>query len=153
MAASDDTVRNLIYRSCLLLDDENYGGYLNLCSSEFTYKIIAYSPEIRKQMTWMEHDRKEMSDLFGMLPKHVRMPGEFTRHANVYMIESEENDKHALVTTSVIVMYTDLDGVSRVFAVGRYCDTVDVSGEIPLLEVREVRVKTRDLSPGSHIPI
>jgi methanesulfonate monooxygenase small subunit len=153
MTISDEAVKDLIYRSCLLLDGEDFDGYLAICASEFKYKITAFSPEIRRPMTWMEQTREEMVDLFAMLPKHVRMPGEFTRHATVYTLNRDQSNGHATVITSFIVLYTDPEGVSRIFATGQYHDTVDIRGAAPVLAAREVRLKTRDLSPGSHIPI
>ena len=54
---------------------------------------------------------------------------------------------------SVKFSYTGLDGVSNVFAAGRYNDIIDVSGNRPLLRAREVRLDTRDLGGGTHFPI
>jgi methanesulfonate monooxygenase small subunit len=150
---TDREVEALIYRSCLLLDDENYAGYLELCAQQFSYKITAYSHELRKPMVWLHHDRQGLANLFEMLPKHVRMPGELTRQASVYWIERDEKNSEAYVTTSLIVTYTSLEGVSQLFAIGKYHDLVDMTGNVPLLRAREVKLKTRDLNPGSHIPI
>ena len=43
--------------------------------------------------------------------------------------------------------------VSEMFAAGRYNDTIDMSGNRPLLRTREVRLDTRDLGGGTHFPI
>ena len=40
-----DAVRDTIYRSCLLLDDEKWRDWLELCDDEFHYAIKAWSPE------------------------------------------------------------------------------------------------------------
>ena len=44
------SIEELIYRSCLVLDDKDFKGYLNLCDSGFRYTIRTHSPEIRKDM-------------------------------------------------------------------------------------------------------
>ena len=56
----DDKVRELIYRSCLLLDAEDFDGYLALYAPDCHYKITAYGPEIRKDMTWLDLDRDRL---------------------------------------------------------------------------------------------
>jgi methanesulfonate monooxygenase small subunit len=74
------------------------------------------------------------------------------RQASVYTIEPNGGATVA-TTTALIVTYTEPDGTSRVYAVGRYHDVVDVAAAKPLLKSREVRLETRDLGPGSHIPM
>ncbi len=46
--ASNDEVRELIYRSCRYLDLQDFDAYIALCASDFRYKITLYSPELRK---------------------------------------------------------------------------------------------------------
>ncbi len=151
MPIADDELRALVHRTCLCLDDGDWDGYLDQCAADFVYRISVYSPELRKEMVWMEQDRKGMADLFDNLANHVTRPGDFLRHANVALVERDGDD--ARVTTTFLVVYTDLDGVSRIFAAGRYNDVVDISGNRPLLRTREVRLDTRDLGGGTHFPI
>lgn len=151
--ASDDDVKAIVYRSCLALDDERFDDYLALYASNFNYRVTAYSPELRQEMVWLDQDREQMANLLEGVDNHHRLPGRFTRQANVYLIDREPANDHATVTTSLVVMYTDPEGVSKVFAVGRYVDSVDVSGDQPLLTSREVRLETRELGPGSHVPL
>ena len=40
-----EAVKDTIYRSCLLLDDEKWDGFLSLCDEAFKYTIKAYSPK------------------------------------------------------------------------------------------------------------
>ena len=151
--ASDDGVKAVVYRSCLALDDERFGDYLALCADDFRYRVTAYSPELRKEMVWLDRGREQLANLLESVDNHVRLPGRFTRQANVYLVEREPAKGWATVTTSLVVMYTDPQGVSRVFAVGRYVDSIEVAGVRPLLKSREVRLETRELGPGSHLPI
>ena len=148
----DSAVRDLIYRSCLRLDAGDFPGWLDLCAPDFRYTITAYSPEIRKEMTWLEHDRDGMEGLFRMLPKHNSDHSPLTRHASVYVVERDGDEATAI--TSVVVYKTALDGgATDLFAVGKYFDTVSLEGEEPLLTGRNVRLDTRELGIGSHFPL
>lgn len=150
----DVEVRALIYRSCLRLDEGDFAGWIDLCAPEFNYSITAYSPEIRKEMVWLEHDREGMEGLFKMLPKHNSDHSPLTRHASVYTVEYDESGKEASVVTSLVVYKTQLDGgATDLFAVGKYFDTVSLEEEIPLLTNRNVRLDTRELGIGSHVPL
>ncbi len=150
----DRQVRELIYRSCLCLDNQDFAGWLALCAPEFRYTITAYSPEIRKEMVWLEHDREGMEGLFGMLPKHNSDHSPLTRHASVYLVQRDEAANEASVVTSLAVYKTQLDGgATQLFAVGKYFDRVSLEGEAPLLSSRNVRLDTRELGIGSHLPL
>ena len=150
----DSAVRGLIYRSCLRLDEGDFPGWLDLCAPEFRYTITAYSPEIRKEMTWLDHDRDGMEGLFKMLPKHNSDHSPLTRHASVYVVDWDEGGNEATAITSVVVYRTAMDGgATDLFAVGKYFDTVSLEGEVPLLAGRNVRLDTRELGIGSHFPL
>jgi len=45
---STDAVKDVIYQSCLVMDDEKFDEYLALCTEDYQYKVTAYSPELRK---------------------------------------------------------------------------------------------------------
>ena len=69
-------------------------------------------------------------------------------------IDSDEAGHEARVVTSVVIFATCLDGgVSQLYAVARYHDTVDLSGESPRLKRRVVRLETRGLGIGKHWPL
>ncbi|MBM3510168.1 MAG: hypothetical protein FJX61_08545 [Alphaproteobacteria bacterium] len=152
MVASNDDIRGLIYRSCLHLDAERFADYIALCADDFRYCITAYSPDLRKDMVWLDLNRTELATLLENVPNHVRLPGKLIRQASVYTIEPNGGATVA-TTTALIVTYTEPDGTSRVYAVGRYHDRIDVGGAAPLLKSRDVRLETRDLGPGSHVPM
>ena len=80
-------IEELVYRSCLALDEKDFKGYLDLCAPEFRYTITAHSPEIRKDMIWLDHDKAGMQLLFTNLPKHISDHSPITRHATVYTVE------------------------------------------------------------------
>jgi len=144
-------IEELIYRSCLALDDRDYKGFLALCDAGFRYKVAAYSPEIRKEMVWLDHDRKGMETLFTNLPRHNSDHAPLVRHATVYTVKV--NGAQAEVVSALQVFRTALDGgATELFAVARLIDTVKLDGDVPKLMQRVVRMETRQLGFGSHIP-
>lgn len=147
-------ISELIYRSCMALDDKDFGGYLALCDPAYHYAITAYSPEIRKEMTWLEHDHAGMKQLFGNLPKHNSDHSTLSRHATVYTVTVDADAKQARVVSALQVFRTTLDGgVTELFAVGKMLDTVNLAdAESPTLLDRNVRLETRMLGFGYHIP-
>lgn len=145
------TIEELVYRSCLALDDRDWKGFLALCEDDFRYSITAYSPEIRKDMVWLDHDRKGMDTLFTNLPRHNSDHSPITRHATVYTVNV--GDGTATVVSALQVFRTQLDGgASELFAVGRFHDTVKLNGAAPRLAKRVVKLDTRLLGYGYHVP-
>ena len=144
-------IEELIYRSCLALDDRDYKGFLELCDAGFRYKVAAYSPEIRKEMVWLDHDRKGMETLFTNLPRHNSDHAPLVRHATVYTVKV--NGAQAEVVSALQVFRTALEGgATELFAVARLIDTVKLDGDAPKLASRVVRMETRQLGFGSHVP-
>lgn len=153
MSLNRAAVEELIYRSCLLLDDRNFKGFLDLCEPGFRYTITAHSPEIRKDMIWLDHDRSGMQTLFTQLPRHNSDHSLLTRHATVYTVDHDEAKQQATVVSALQVFRTVLDGgATELFAVGRYIDTVKANGANPTLLKRVVKLDTRLLGYGYHIP-
>lgn len=146
------SIEELVYRSCLALDDRDFKGFLALCEEDFRYTITTYSPEIRKDMVWLDHDRKGLDTLLTNLPRHNSDHSPITRHATVYTVE-EGADGTATVVSALQVFRTQLDGgASELFAVGRFHDTVKLNGASPRLAKRVVKLDTRLLGYGYHIP-
>lgn len=144
-------IQELVYRSCLALDAKDYPAFLALCDEDFRYTISTYSPEIRKEMVWLDHDRKGMETLFTNLPRHNSDHSPLTRHATVYTVE--EKGAGAEVVSALQVFKTELDGgATELFAVGRFHDTVKFDGAGPRLVRRVVRLDTRLLGYGYHVP-
>jgi methanesulfonate monooxygenase small subunit len=147
------SIEELIYRSCLVLDNKDFSGYLNLCDPAFHYAITAYSPEIRKEMIWLEHDKEGMKTLFGNLPKHNSDHSPVTRHVTVYIVEHDEAKQQAKVISGLQVYKTSLDGgATELFAVGKIYDTIALNSDSPKLLDRNIRLDTRMFGFGYHIP-
>src|SRR5437773_4536826 len=102
-------IEELIYRSCLALDAKDYTAFLALCDADFRYSITTYSPELRKEQVWLDHDRAGMQTLFTNLPRHNSDHSPLTRHATVYTVE-RGNDSAINVVSALQVFRTQLDG-------------------------------------------
>lgn len=137
----------------MTLDEKEFDGYLELCAPEYHYAITAYSPEIRKAMTWLEHDKAGMKALFTNLPKHNSDQSPLSRHVTVYTVEQGDDDQEAEVISALQVFRTTLDGgTTELFAVGKFHDRVSLTTGRPLLLDRNVRLDTRMLGFGYHVP-
>ena len=146
-------IEELVYSSCMLLDEQKYNDYLALCDEGFRYTITAHSPEIRRDMVWLDHDKSGMQTLLTQLPRHNSDRSPLTRHATVYSVKVDDAAKAADVITSLQVFKTDLDGgVTKLFAVGKYIDRVTMANGAPKLAQRTVKLDTRMLDIGYHIP-
>lgn len=146
-------VEELVYRTCLALDGRDWQGFLGLCDPGFRYSITTFSPEIKRDMVWLDHDRAGMEALFGNLPKHNSDHSPVTRHATVYTVELDDAQGRATVVSALQVFRTALDGgATELFAVGHFHDTVKLNGGAPKLLSRTVRLDTRLLGYGYHIP-
>ncbi len=144
-------IEELVYRSCLALDTRNFKAFLDLCDEAFRYTITTHSPEIKRDMVWLDHDRQGMETLFANLPKHNSDHSPLTRHATVYTVDLAASQ--ANVVSAIQVFRTQLDGgATELFAVGRFHDTVRLDAAQPKLARRVVKLDTRLLGYGYHIP-
>ena len=153
MSSARELVEGLIYRASLLLDDHDFEGYLDLCQPEFRYAIHAHSPEIRRDMVWMELDKTGLTTLFRTLPRHNSDHAPLSRHVTVYTVTVDEAKGEAKAVSVLQVFQTALDGGhTALFAVGKIHDTIRLAGGPATLLSRTIRLDTRLLGIGSHIP-
>ena len=156
-----EAIRETIYRACLFLDDGRFSDWLDLCAPEFRYRITAYSPEIRKDMTWYEQDIDGLKTMIEMLPRHNTDHGRLMRHATVYTIEIDPAKDEATATTAFSCYRTSLDGInshmdageSQLFVIGKYHDRLRLDSAGPRFVERRVVLETRRLDKGSHYPV
>jgi methanesulfonate monooxygenase small subunit len=150
---------DLLFEAATLLDDRKWDAWLELTTPDFNYRIGAYSPEIRKQMTWLEHDRKGLAALFALLGKHHTDHAQWLRQLTLAHVEQASRD--VLHTVSQLVVFaTSFDvgdvhvesGSTRVFAVGRYRDRLQRHPGTGrwLLADRYVQLDTRQIGIGTH---
>jgi methanesulfonate monooxygenase small subunit len=151
-------IEEVIYSGCLLLDEQRFAAWLEHSAPELRYRIAAYSPDIRKDMVWLDHDRAGLLALFELLPKHHVNHSPWQRHAVLYQVV-QESEQQLRAVTSLAVFQTVLDvgdahvdgGASSVFAVGRYHDRFRLEQGRWLLSERTVRLETRQLGIGTHL--
>jgi methanesulfonate monooxygenase subunit beta len=148
----------LVAQSAFLLDERRFGEWIDLTAADFRYRIQAYSPDIRRDMTWLEHDRAGMVALIELLPKHHVDGADLLRQVSVGQVVSE-SETQASSVSSLAIFYTARDvgdahvdgGSSRLFLVGRYHDRFRREGQQWRLADRSVRLQTRQLGVGSHL--
>jgi methanesulfonate monooxygenase small subunit len=149
---------NVIAEGALLLDERRFGEWIDLTASAFRYRIQAYSHDIRRDMTWLDHDRNGMIALIELLPKHHVDGGDWLRQVGVGKVTAE-GDGTASAVSSLAVFHTARDigdahvdgGSSRLLLVGRYHDRFVEEDGRWLLTERVVRLQTRQLGVGSHL--
>ena len=154
-------VTDAIYRATIALDDQKWDAWLALCADEFNYAIKTFSPEINRDMTYLEHDRKGMKSLLDLLPKHNTDHSPLKRHTSVYTVDISPDRKTATAVSSFVVYQNMLDGTnshidageSRLFLIGKYYDTLKLEGNRALFVERIARLDNRRLDKGSHWPI
>jgi methanesulfonate monooxygenase subunit beta len=146
-------ITELIYRANLFLDAKDFAAFFKLCDEKFHYVITAHSPEIRKDMIWLEHDKKGLHTLITNLPKHNSDHSPITRHTTVYTVEVDAAGNEAKVVSALQVFRTTLDGgATELYAVGKQYDTVALGAGGPMLVDRRIHLDTRMLGIGYHIP-
>jgi methanesulfonate monooxygenase small subunit len=156
-----NVVRDTIYRATLLLDDQRWNEWLDLCDDSFHYAIKSFSPEINRDMTYLQGSRKELATMVKLLPKHNTDHSPLTRHTTVYTVDVANDAESASAISSFVVYQHMLDGVnshidageSRLFLVGRYIDTFKIADDKARFIKRVVRLENRRLDKGSHWPI
>src|SRR6185503_19258879 len=94
-------IEELVYRSCMALDERDFKAFLDLCDPGFRYKVTVYSPEIRKEMVWLDHDRKGMETLFTNLPRHNSDHSPLVRHATVYTVKVQGEEAEVVSALQV----------------------------------------------------
>ena len=146
-----DRLTDVIYDASVLLDDERFDDWLALCAGEFEYRIVTYSDELGKSMTWMQRDKAGMAHIFANVKSHERYTGKLRRHVSMPRVTTD-GDK-AAVSTAVAVYHTETNGVTQLYATGLYRDVLkELEGRVLFVE-RQVNLDTRRLPFGSHVPI
>jgi methanesulfonate monooxygenase small subunit len=149
-------VEDLVYQLALLLDEGDFRAYLDLCEPDFRYLIGAYSPEIRKEMLWLDHDKPGLEVLFETLPRHNSDHARLSRHVTVYKVEAGSpgpDGGTAAAVSALQVFRTTLDGgATELFAVGKIFDQIRFTTGVARLVERKIKLETRMLGIGTHIP-
>jgi methanesulfonate monooxygenase small subunit len=104
-------------------------------------------------MIWLEHDKAGLTTLFETLPRHKSDPAPLARHLTVYTVTVSSDGAQAQAITALQVFRTSLDGgATELFGVGKIHDTVALAADGARLLNRHIKLDTRMLGIGSHIP-
>jgi methanesulfonate monooxygenase subunit beta len=151
--ATRTLVEELVCRTVLRMDAMDFPGFLSLCDDRLHYVISAFSPEIRKDMTWFENNHATLKQLFETLPKHNSDRARLSRHVSVYTVEFAADGGTADVVSALQVYRTELDGgATELFAIGKMYDKVALNAGGALLLERHIKLETRMFGIGFHIP-
>lgn len=150
---TEQAIRETLYQAADALDREAFDRFLDFCGAEFEYRISAYSPEIRREMILLLKDSEGMHELLSTLSKHNRDRTPIVRHWSLLLITPSGDANGFDVVSTLQVYRTEMDGgVTSLYAVGRYLDRLVVADGRALLVRREVRLETRMLGTGYHVP-
>lgn len=140
----------LVAETALALDDNDFGRFLALAAPGFRYRVLVMSAELRREVAWLDQTREGLIALFSTLNEHLLRPGRLHRFAVPARIEAQE--KAWRVTSTLLIHTTDAHGLTKPLAVGRYEDSVIEQDGMWKLAARDVRLDTRDIGIGSHVP-
>jgi hypothetical protein len=141
------------------LNNERWSDFIkSCCETRFNYKVVNYSPEIRKTQVWANRDYAVLRKSFDLLPRHNSDRSKLTRQIIIKNVELSDDPIIAKVTSSFVIYKTHLDdidsyllsGVTDLYAVGEYQDQLSIEKDRFLLVDRVVSLDTRELDIGSH---
>jgi methanesulfonate monooxygenase small subunit len=153
-------IHRLVYQGCLYLNDEAWKDFIGLCDASFQYRVVAFSPEIRREQCWADRSYKVMKAHFDLMPRHNTDHSKLTRQVQVYTVDYDEATREARVVSALTIYRTQLDGINSylesgqtsLYAVGVYKDRVKLVDNVPKLIERVVELDTRQLDVGTHKP-
>jgi len=148
--AAREEIRELIRRACWQLDQGDFAAWLSNFDDEGRYEIVAYSPEIRREMRWLNTSREGLKQLLKEMPNHVT---EDARRAHMVMeigIEMKEGGE-ASALSRFVVFKTNQRGETAVYAVGRYEDLLSGGVGSWRFRARRVLLETRMFDVFPHI--
>jgi 3-phenylpropionate/cinnamic acid dioxygenase small subunit len=147
-----EAIRDLLQAAAALLDDESaWPRWVDLFVEEATYEVTAESPEIRSTMLWFSMEsRKALAAWMDEIPTHVRDLAQ--RLHLVTPVDIDVRGDHAQTRSSFSLFRTTPDGETHVYAVGQYEDRMVKHGGRWRFLRRTVKLHTRLLATGTHVP-
>jgi methanesulfonate monooxygenase small subunit len=147
-----DAIRDLLQAAAWLLDSERaWSQWLDLFAEEATYEVRAESSEIKAGMQWFCLDSRDaLQRWMEEVPTHIRDVAQRLHIVAPITIDGQGDQAHS--RSSFSLFRTTLQGETRLYAVGQYEDhLVKRHGHWRILK-RTVRLHTRVLDAGSHVP-
>ena len=148
-----ETIRTLISSSAKFLDEGNYAQFAELFLTSGRYLLEARSGEIGRNMTWLDMSRDELVALLEESHQHVHDLAERMHIVSVDQILFDGLNNSAQVQSSFAVFRTDISGKTQVYAVGRYCDSLERDGKDWRIKERCVKVHTRIFRTPTPTPL
>jgi methanesulfonate monooxygenase small subunit len=149
--AEREAIRDLVQRTAMLLDEEKFDDWVALFDGAGTYELTAYSPEIRRWMSWWHSDRPALEKMLKEVGQHVRDPAR-RRHV-VGPAQVILGGEGAQVVSHFALYRTTPEGQSSLYMVGRYEDRVVNRSGSWLYAAHKVITDTRMLDAFTHIPV
>jgi 3-phenylpropionate/cinnamic acid dioxygenase small subunit len=146
-----ESVRSVVLRTGLLLDQGDLTGWLAHFESDGVYELRAYSTEIRQWMTWWLATHGELEKTLSEVVQHVCDPAQ-RRHVIGAPVVTQQGS-NALAVSPFSIFRTSPDGVSSLYMVGRYEDTLAMREGVWRITSRIVVTDTRVLDMFTHIPV
>jgi 3-phenylpropionate/cinnamic acid dioxygenase small subunit len=145
-------VQRLIQQTAKLLDAEDLTAWLNLFDASGEYEVTAYSPELRRTLTWWKADHAALQKTLAEVPRHVRDPARRLRVLTPTVVRIEGDEAYA--DSPFAVYRTTPEGATSLYVVGRYQDTLVRSPSGHWLYRRHhVTLDTRMLDAFTHLPL
>jgi 3-phenylpropionate/cinnamic acid dioxygenase small subunit len=147
----EQAVRDLVARTAARLDREDFIGWLELFDVGAEYELCAYSPEIRRSMSWWKSGRAALEKQLREIPQHERDTASRLHVLGPVLVELDGD--RARAETPFALFRTMSDGETRLYAVGRYeDDVVKKSGSWFYTRHRNI-LETRVLDSFTHVPL
>ena len=152
MAVGDhDAVRELVQRTAMLLDAEDFDAWTKLFDDSGIYELTAYSNEIRRWMIWQSSDRAALGKMLKEVGEHVRDSARRRHIVGLPLVEIEGDQGRVLSNFSLF--RTLPDGHSSLYMIGQYDDRIVRRSGAWLYTTHRVIADTRILDAFTHIPI
>lgn len=145
-------LQSVIQRTASLLDAEDLAGWLALFDQAASYRMVAASSELGKQLTWWKSDVPTLQKTLNEVPRHVRDPARRLRVLGPALIQVSGD---AATTECTFAVYRTLpSGETTLYLVGRYKDEFIRTGSGEWrYRLHEVQADTRVLDAFTHLPL
>ena len=146
-----EAVRDVIFTTARLLDEDDMAGWLNQLSDDGVYEVTAFGPEIKSDMVWWRSNRVELVKILSEVEGHIRDAG-IRRHL-VTPISITLCGWQADALSHFSIIRTTPAGDSGVYAAGRYEDKLINENGKWKYALHKAVLDTRMFETFTHIPL
>jgi 3-phenylpropionate/cinnamic acid dioxygenase small subunit len=150
--SDSETVQQLVQQTAELLDREDLNAWLALFDENGRYEMASHSPELRRPQLWWNSEKRALSRILNEVPQHVRDPARRLHLVSAGVVTVDQGNAH--VDSPFAIYRTTPEGISKLYAVGRYQDDLvrDAQGVWRYALHRAV-LDTRVLDAFTHLPL